>query len=44
MPPIEINVDEGDIGAQRFYERRGFSSTDPGTTERALYYFQELTA
>jgi GNAT superfamily N-acetyltransferase len=39
---IEINVDEGDVDAQRFYERHGFSSTDPGTAERAFYYFQEL--
>ena len=40
---IEINVDEGDIGAQRFYERHGFSSTDAGSKEKAFYYFQELT-
>jgi GNAT superfamily N-acetyltransferase len=41
---IEINVDEGDVDAQRFYERHGFSSTEPGSTERAFYYFQELGA
>ena len=40
---IEINVDEGDVDAQRFYERHGFSSTEPGSTERAFYYSQELT-
>ena len=40
---IEINVDEGDIDARRFYERHGFSSSEPGSTERALYYFRELT-
>jgi GNAT superfamily N-acetyltransferase len=40
---IEINVDEGDVDAQRFYERHGFSATEPGSTERALYYSQELT-
>lgn len=40
---IEINVDEGDVDAQRFYERHGFSSTDPGSTERSFYFFQELT-
>ena len=40
---IEINVDEGDSDAQRFYERHGFSSTEPGSTERAFYYAQELT-
>ena len=40
---VEINVDEGDVDAQRFYERHGFSATEPGSTERAFYYFQELT-
>ena len=39
---IEINVDEGDVDAQRFYERHGFSGTEPATMERAFYYFQEL--
>jgi GNAT superfamily N-acetyltransferase len=39
---IEINVDEGDVDAQRFYERHGFSATEPGSTERAFYYSQEL--
>lgn len=39
---IEINVDEGDIDAQRFYERNGYSSIEPDTKERAFYYFQEL--
>ena len=39
---IEINVDEADVDAQRFYERHGFSATEPGSTERAFYYFQEL--
>lgn len=41
---IEINVDEGDVDAQRFYERHGFSATEPGSAERAFYYFQELTS
>jgi ribosomal protein S18 acetylase RimI-like enzyme len=40
---IEINVDEGDVHAQRFYERHGFSSAEPGSTERAFYYSRELT-
>jgi GNAT superfamily N-acetyltransferase len=39
---MEINVDEGDVDAQRFYERHGFSATDPGSNERAFYYTQEL--
>ncbi len=41
---IEINVDEGDIDAQRFYARHGFSATDPATKERAFYFFRELTS
>ncbi len=41
---IEINVDEGDLDTQRFYERNGYSSIEPDTGERALYYFRELTA
>jgi GNAT superfamily N-acetyltransferase len=39
---IEINVDEGDGDAQRFYERHGFVSTEPGSTERSFYYSKEL--
>lgn len=41
---IEINVDEGDIDAQRFYHRHGFASTEPTTDERAFYFFRELDA
>jgi GNAT superfamily N-acetyltransferase len=39
---IEINVDEGDVDAQRFYERHGFSATEPTTNERAFYLHREL--
>jgi hypothetical protein len=42
---VEINVDEGDVDARRFYERHGFAATEPGSPERALYYyFRELTS
>ena len=41
---IEINVDEGDVDAARFYERHGFGASEPGSDERALYYWLELTA
>ena len=40
---IEINVDEPDVDAQRFYVRHGFSSTEPGPDQRAFYFFRELT-
>ncbi|MFV0372783.1 hypothetical protein [Microbacterium sp.] len=39
---IEINVDEEDVGAHRFFERHGFSGMDPGTGERAFFYSREL--
>ena len=39
---IEINVDEGDVDAQRFYERHGFNGAEPATGERAFYFFREL--
>jgi N-acetylglutamate synthase-like GNAT family acetyltransferase len=40
---IEINVDEGDIDTQRFYEtRHGFTRIDPDTGERAFYFYREL--
>jgi GNAT superfamily N-acetyltransferase len=39
---IEINVDEPDVDAQRFYERHGFAATEPGSNARAFYYSREL--
>ena len=39
---VEINVDAGDVDAQRFYERHGFSGMDADTGERAFYYSLEL--
>ncbi len=41
---VEINVDEGDVDAQRFYERHGFSPTQEGSTERAFYFALELSS
>ena len=38
---IEVNVDEFDHDARRFYERHGFANTEPGSDERALYYSLE---
>src|SRR5215210_845528 len=39
---FEINVDEDDSGARRFYERHGFTNQPPGQSERMLYYEREL--
>lgn len=39
---FEVNVDEGDTGARRFYERHGFTTTPGGQTDRMLYYEREL--
>ena len=35
-------VDEGDLDAQRFYERHGYTSIEPDTGERAVFHFNEL--
>lgn len=39
---VEINVDEGDLDASRFYERHGFAATEPGSDVHALYAAHEL--
>jgi len=39
---LEINVDGCDLDARRFYERHGYSNTEPGKDEPLLYYFREL--
>lgn len=39
---FEINVDEGDVDARRFYENHGFANTEPGQSERLLYYHRRL--
>ncbi len=40
---FEINVDEGDVDAQRFYRSHGFTDIEyPETGERAFYFHREL--
>ena len=39
---IEINVDEPDVDAQRFYRRHGFSDTEGGVGDRAFYFSREF--
>lgn len=39
---MEINVDGEDTGARRFYEARGFTNTEPNSTDPMLYYYREL--
>jgi GNAT superfamily N-acetyltransferase len=41
---IEVNVDESDVDAQRFYGRHGFALVEPDTGERAFYFSRELDA
>ena len=41
---VEINVDESDAGAMRFYERHGFSNGDPDTGEQAFWFHRSLDA
>lgn len=39
---FEINVDEGDVDAQRFYVAHGFTNVERGDDERAFYYHRRL--
>lgn len=40
---FEINVDEGDLDAQRFYRAHGFTELEyPETGERAFYFHREI--
>ena len=41
---VEINVDEGDVDAQRFYRAHGFTEIEyPETGERAFYFHRDLS-
>jgi GNAT superfamily N-acetyltransferase len=39
---LEINVDGQDTDARRFYERHGYTHTQPGQSQPALYYCREV--
>jgi len=39
---LEINVDGQDVEARRFYERHGYTNTEPGQDEPMLYYYRRL--
>lgn len=39
---VEINVDEGDVDAQRFYRAHGFTDLESGTGERAFSFHRDL--
>jgi len=41
---LEINVDGQDTDARRFYERHGYTNTEPGEDQPMLYYYRELTS
>ena len=39
---VEINVDGEDVDARRFYERHGYTNSEPDQPEPELYYHREL--
>jgi GNAT superfamily N-acetyltransferase len=39
---LEINVDGDDTDTRRFYERHGYTNTEPGQREPMLYYYREI--
>jgi GNAT superfamily N-acetyltransferase len=39
---LEINVDGADVDARRFYERHGYTHTEPGQDDPMYYYYREL--
>jgi GNAT superfamily N-acetyltransferase len=39
---LEINVDGVDVDARRFYERHGYTNTEPGQEEPLMYYYRQL--
>ena len=39
---FQVNVDESDVDAQRFYEAHGVSARQAGSGERAFYFEREL--
>ena len=39
---LEINVDGEDHDTRRFYERHGYTNTEPGQSEPMFYYYREL--
>ena len=39
---FQINVDEVDVDARRFYERHGFSNREPGESGVMFFYYRDL--
>ena len=39
---VETDVDAGDTGARRSYERHGYASTEPGDDQPLLHHCREL--